>query len=102
MSNVFVGNAITFDVADPGANGTFSLPNSLGVHFTATIASGTRKLPDNRTIGCVVSVPASGAVTITNQAGATVATLAANEVAKCVAISSTVWVAVVLKVGATG
>lgn len=86
-------------IADPGSGGTFDLA-PCPMFGIATIASGTRKLPDNMPLGTVFSVYATGAVTITNVAGTTVATLAAEEIGEFKSKTSTTWVAHVDPVGA--
>jgi hypothetical protein len=85
-------------IADPGSGGTFNLRGKWG--GIATIASGTRKLPDNMPLGTKFSVYATGSVTITNVAGTTVATLAAEEIGEFTAKTATTWVAHVDPVGA--
>lgn len=65
-----------------------------------TLGAGTYKLPDNQKLGVTVNVYATGAVTITNAAGAVVATLASGDVAKCEATTSTTWVANISKTNA--
>lgn len=85
-------------IEDPGSGGTFDLaPCPYG--GIATIASGTRKLPDNMPLNTKFSVYATGAVTITNVAGTTVKTLAANDIGHFTAKTATTWTGVVESVG---
>lgn len=87
-------------IADPGSGGTFSLRGiDRGI---ATIASGTRKLPDNVPLGVKFLVYATGSVTITNAAGnVTVATLGSGDVCEFIAKTSSSWVAKILTTGAS-
>lgn len=86
-------------IADPGASGTFNLADC-PYGGVATIASGTRKLPDNMPLGTIFDVYATGAVTITNAAGTTVKVLASGEVGRFEAITTTAWVGQILTTGA--
>ena len=88
-------------IADPGSGGTFNLRGiDRGI---ATIASGTRKLPDDTPVGVMLMVKAGGSVTIQTEAGGAVATLAQDEVGIFIARSSTTWAAIVLpESGAVG
>lgn len=80
-------------IADPGSGGTFNLRGiDRGI---ATIASGTRKLPDNIPFGVSLTVYASGSVTITTQASVTMASLTAGQVAVFTARTATTWNVVV-------
>jgi hypothetical protein len=76
-------------ILDPGSGGTFDLRGRDG--GIATIASGTRKLPDNMPRGVSMYVYATGAVTITSVAGTTVAVLASGDLVKFTAKTSTTW-----------
>jgi hypothetical protein len=78
---------------DPGSNGTISLRGRSG--GLLVMASGTRKLPDNAPPGVKCYVYATTSATITNVAGTTVATLAAGELAQCIATTATTWKATV-------
>lgn len=83
----------TQTIADPGSGGTFNLRGiDRGV---TTIASGTRKLPDNIPFGVSLTVYASGSVTITTQASVTMASLTAGQVAVFTARTATTWNVVV-------
>lgn len=76
-------------IADPGSGGTFNLRGiDRGI---ATIASGTRKLPNNIPLGVSLTVYATGSVTITTQAPVTMATLTAGQVATFTSRTSTTW-----------
>lgn len=89
-------------IADPGSGGTFNLRGiDRGI---ATIASGTRKLPNNVPVGVTMLVKCSGAsVTIQNQSSGTVATLSQDEVGVFIARSSSAWSAIILpEAGAVG
>jgi len=80
-------------ILDPGSGGTFNLRGrDRGI---ATIASGTRKLPDNMPRGVSITVYATGSVTITTQASVTMATLTAGQLATFTARTSTTWNVVV-------
>lgn len=86
-------------IADPGSGGTFNLRGiDRGI---ATIASGTRKLPNSTPVGVSLSVYATGAVTITNASGTTVLTLASGQIGVFTATSSTTWAGTMLDVGAS-
>jgi hypothetical protein len=85
-------------VADPGSGGTFNL--KFRDKGYATIASGTRVLPDNIPKNIDFRVYATGAVTLTNVLGVTVATLASGEYADCTPLSSTTWGATIGTAGA--
>lgn len=88
-------------VADPGSNGTFDL-TACPMFGMATIASGTRKLPDNMPLGTKFYVYATGSVTITNAAGTTVLVLAAEQIGEFTAKTSTTWVGTSQAVGGDG
>lgn len=86
-------------VEDPGVGGTFNLQGTWGAR--CTIASSTRKLPDNMPVGVKFYVIATGSVTITNAAGTTVTTLQADQVGEFLCTGSTSWVGVVHAIGAS-
>lgn len=86
-------------IADPDASGTFDL-TACPMFGLATIASGTRKLPDNMPVGTLFFVYATGSVTITNVAGTTIGTLGSGNIGVFVARTSTSWVGTVLEVAA--
>ncbi len=87
-------------IADPGSGGTFDLRGiDDGI---ATIASGTRKLPNNIPLGIKFTVYASGSVTITTQASVTMATLTAGQVATFTSRTSTTWNVVTHVTSSTG
>jgi hypothetical protein len=88
-------------IADPGASGTFDLA-ACPMFGLATIASGTRKLPDNMPAGTVFSVYATGAVTITTQAAVTMATLVDGQIAVFTARTATTWSVSILANSSTG
>lgn len=77
-------------IEDPGANGTFDL-SACPMFGIATIASGTRKLPDNMPLGTKFFVYATGSVTITTQAAVTMASLTTGQIAEFTARTSTTW-----------
>lgn len=77
-------------IADPGSGGTFDL-TSCPMYGWASIASGTRKVPDNMPAGTVFYVYATGSVTITTQASVTMASLTSGQVAELTARTATTW-----------
>lgn len=85
-------------IADPGSGGTFNLRGiDRGI---ASIASGTRKLPNNTPLGVSLMVYATGSVTITNASGTTIGTLSSGHLGVFIARTSTSWNGTVLEVGA--
>lgn len=80
----------------PASGATINLENK--AFACVTVGAGTYKLPDN---GVPVFIRATGAVTIATQLAVTVATLEASTVALCIPLTSTTWMALVGKVGAS-
>lgn len=81
-------------IADPGSGGTFDQKGM--AYGTATIDTGNRKLPSG---GHPMFVVATGDVTISNDTGGLVVTLADGEVALCYPNTSTTWAATILTSG---
>jgi hypothetical protein len=82
-------NTGTQTIADPGSGETFDLRGiDRGV---ATIASGTRVLPDNIPLGVSLTVYATGSVTITTVAAVTMASLTSGQIATFTARTATTW-----------
>lgn len=76
-------------IADPGSGGTFNLRGiDRGV---ATIASGTRVLPNGIPLGVSLFVKASGSVTITDAAATTIATLTSGQMGRFESLGSNAW-----------
>jgi hypothetical protein len=86
-------------IADPGSGETFDLRGiDRGV---ATIALGTRVLPNNVPLGVSLTVYATGSVTITNASASSTYSLRSGDVWQFVARTSTTWVAQVLSTSAS-
>lgn len=76
-------------IADPGSGGTFDLRGiDRGI---ATIASGTRKLPNGIPLGVSLSVKATGSVTITDAASTTIETLVSGQIGRYWSLGSNAW-----------
>jgi len=76
-------------IADPGSGGTFDLRGiDRGV---ATIASGTRVLPNGIPLGVSIFVKATGSVTITDAAATTIAILSSGQVLRFQSAGSNAW-----------
>lgn len=82
-------------IEPPSSGGTFKQGGK--AFGTSVVGAGTYKLPDD---GLPMFVRATGAVTITDVAAVTIATLASGEVALCVPLTSTTWAATILTAGA--
>ncbi len=77
-------------IQDPGSGGTFDL-EACPMFGVATIASGTRVLPDNMPLGTKFFVYATGSVTINTVAAVTMASLTSGQIGEFTARTSTTW-----------
>jgi hypothetical protein len=77
-------------ISDPGSGGTFDLQPCPMFGF-ATIASGTRVLPDNMPAGTKFFVYATGSVTINTAAAVTMASLTSGQIGEFTARTATTW-----------
>lgn len=77
-------------IADPGSGGTFDL-TPCPMFGVATIASGTRVLPNDMPLGTVFYVYATGSVTITDEAATTIATASSGQLVRFESLGSNAW-----------